>query len=317
MLRPAFQLLENEEFWWRLSDGLAVFLKGSHFEYYTVPISLPSFVYVGNEFYLRHLLPLVKGEERFFLLALSQGKVRFFEGHKHHITPVIIRDLVPEDLEASMMTQSVPSLQYHSAGSAGAMFHGQGGGKDQRIADLENYFRAVDNGLMEMLYDENAPMVLAAVDYLVPIYREVASYPHIVEQHISGNPDREDPVLLHEKAVHILRPYFQSDLIQHKEQFDHFLHEGQASTNLSDVVQAAQEGRVDTLFVDKDSPVLWGFHQQLTNHAVSHYKEQTEFNTCLLNYAALQSWKNGGTVHLVSREEMPQADSPLNAMFRY
>ena len=188
-LSPAFDLLEDNDFWMHLSDGLAVFLNGHLFEYFVVPINFNQQIHVGSSFYLRHLLPLMTGDDRFFLLALSQGEVRFFEGHKHHITPVIINDLVPESTSAVMQFAREPVLQGHSAGTY--IHHGQGVGKDDHNKDLKQYFRQIDRGLMEMLFDERAPMVIAAVDYLVPLYKEISKYPHIVDAHISGNPEND------------------------------------------------------------------------------------------------------------------------------
>jgi hypothetical protein len=50
---------------------------------------------------------------------------------------------------------------------------------------------------------------LAAVDYLVPLYTvKLIDYKHLEQEFISGNPEHEDPVLLHEKARELLKEYF-------------------------------------------------------------------------------------------------------------
>ena len=316
-LSPAFELLEDHDFWMHLSDGLAVFINEDIFEYFIVPLNFNKQIHVGSRFYLRHMLPLLTGEDRFFLLALSQGDVRFFEGHKHHITPVIIKDLVPENKDAVMQIAREPVLQAHTAGAATAIYHGQGVGYDTQSEDLKQYFRQIDRGLMEMLYDERTPMIIAAVDYLVPIYKEISKYPHIVDAHVSGNPDDEDPVMLHEKAWSIMQPYFNSKRQYKKKQFEQFMSMEKASNSLTEVVAAAQEGKIDTLFVDQNTDFIWGFHKHLTDNTVKMQEKQNEYNTCLLDYAAMHTWQNGGTVYNIPREQFADQDSAVNAIYRY
>lgn len=315
ILAPAYELLEKEEFWLHLSDGLVLFISKGFLEYFILPIKFKPFVYIGRTFYVRHLFPLVANEDRFFLLALSQGEVRFFEGHNHHITPVIIEDLVPENID-KVLTEQESTLQAHSGRQGNAIFHGQGAGKDQKNIDLEKYFRQVDNGLMKMLHDEDAPLIIAAVDYLVPIYKGLSRYSNIVDAHISGNPENDDAVLLHEKAMYIMRKIHQQDRQQKKSGFAYFLAEGKASLSFLHIVTAAKEGKIDTLFVDKDTPVVWG-DQESTGYPVKLEKEQNYYNTCLLNYAAIEVWRNGGTVYNISRSAFPNIASYANAIFRY
>ncbi len=316
-LSPAYELLDNDEFWLHLSDGLAVFINRGRFDYFVAPIDFHPFVFVGKSFYVRHLLPLLTRDDRFFLLALSQGDVRFYECHKHHITPITIKDLVPENIEETIIGEPTAALQAHSAGSGATAFHGQGGGKDDKITNLTKYFRQIDNGLMQMLHDEDVPMILAAVDYLVPIYKEVSNHPYIMESHVSGNPENDGPILLHEKAWREMKGFFKSERKRKKELFNQYLHQDKASSSLTEIVSAAQAGRVETLFVDKDTAVVWGFHKQLSDHSVQLHEEQNEYNTCLLNYAAVKTWENGGTVYNVPQEGFPIPDVEANAIFRY
>lgn len=314
MLSPAMELLIKDDFWLHLSDGLAVFIGPDVFEYFVVPEHFHSFVYVGQEFYLRHLLPLVTDQQRFFLLALSQGDVRFFECEKHHITPVRIEDLVPESIEESM-TEQEASVYARSGSHGQAIFHGQGGGKEDKLIEIEKYFRQIDQGLMQMLHDEQAPLLIASVDYLVPIYRKISNYPHLVDFHISGNPDDDDPVLLHEKASLAMKETFQKEREEKKENFAQALAHQKASLSLTHNVVAAKEGRIDTLFIDKDTPFVWGQH--CTDRTVDLHFKQNHHNNCLLNYTAMQTWKNGGTVYNVPREEFPNMVSNVNAIYRY
>ena len=132
--------------------------------------------------------------------------------HTAFITEVYVEDLVPEKLEEVVGYDfQHKSLQFRSGqgGSAGAMFHGQGAGKDDKDAEVEKFFRAVDKGLMKLIKDENAPLILACVDHYQPIYAKITDYPNLFHQNIGGNHEETDPLLLHEMAWSLVEGYFQ------------------------------------------------------------------------------------------------------------
>ena len=210
-------------------------------------------------------MPLVDSNDRFFLLVLSKGEVRFFEGHRYSITPVKINDLVPANFEEAMSVEDPEkSLQFYNSGpnrgndSQDSIHHGHGIHKDQRVWQLETYCRMVDSGLMEMLHDEKAPMIIGGVEDIVAIYQDVSNYKYIVDENVSGNLEEDDPVLLHEKAWSKMKLHFKEGLEQQKEKFDAAMARNEASSTILDIVPAAINGRIDTLFLSKDVPVVWG-----------------------------------------------------------
>ena len=311
--------MEEDDYWNRLSDGLAVFIGPNLFESFELPISFNPFVYVGQEFYLRPMLPMFTGDGRFFLLALSQNQVRFFEGSRHSITPVIINDVVPENMEEALVFEDgeavlVGRSDVPNYGSV--RYHGHGQGKDDWENQIHKYFREVDDGLMSFLHDENAPMIIAAVDHLVPIYRELSNYSNIMDVHIKGNPEQESPVLLHEKAWYKMAPYFKAQQQEAYNEFEEKRSYDKASASIEDIVPAAINGRVETVFIDKDAVNLWGFYDIASNE-IALQEGRKGYSTCLLNAAAIHTFLQSGKVYNVPAEEMPDANSPINAIFRY
>lgn len=317
-LESGYELLEDQDFFPHLSDGLALFFGADTFEKFILPITFNSFVYLGEQFFLRPLIPLVsKSPYRFFILALSQNEVRFFEADQYSITPVIIEDLVPKDRAEALGYDDTDrsSLQHHpGAGNADAIFHGHGMGKDQPEKEIAEYFRKVDDGLMQMLHDEDAPMILALVDYLAPIYREVTQYDHVVDFHVSGNPENNDPVLLHEKAWARMKTYFDRREAQERK-FDELLAYQKASNDIKDILIGARDGRVEQLFIDKDEH-LWGTIQTAENTVALH-DDPKPGDVELLEWAARQTYFNGGTVFQYAQEALPDSRTHVNAIYRY
>ncbi|MBN1137486.1 MAG: hypothetical protein JXM73_12935, partial [Anaerolineae bacterium] len=70
-LEPASRLVQDSLFWQRQSDGLAIFLAAETARHYRLPLDFEELVVVADRFYVKPLLPLLSGDGRFYVLALS------------------------------------------------------------------------------------------------------------------------------------------------------------------------------------------------------------------------------------------------------
>jgi Bacterial archaeo-eukaryotic release factor family 7 len=59
-------------------------------------------------------------------------------------------------------------------GRGGVVFHGQESANRVKD-DLRRNFLQVDTGVRELIGEEGPPLVLAGVDYVLPIYAEVST----------------------------------------------------------------------------------------------------------------------------------------------
>ena len=85
------------------------------------------------------------------------------------------------------------------------MFHGQSA--DDAKDRILRYFRQIDAGLRDLLREAQVPLVLAGVEYLLPIYKEVNTYQHLLDGGISGNPEGVN-FDLHRQAWAQVEPFF-------------------------------------------------------------------------------------------------------------
>ena len=91
--------------------------------------------------------------------------------------------------------------------ASAAIFHGHGVGELPDKKDrILRYFQKVDAGLNDILADQQAPLVLAGVDYLLPIYQQANSYPHLLTDGITGDPEDVSDEDLHRQALDIVLP---------------------------------------------------------------------------------------------------------------
>ena len=322
MLEPAQKLLQDSYFWQHQSDGLAIFLSSNRVRRFRLPLNFEEAVVVKDYFYIMPLLALLTGDGQFYILALSQNHIRLLNGTRFSVSEVDVGQTVGSLAEAIPSDDLQANLQIHSSGSAGGKtgdgsvtFHGQGSGDASTKNELLRYFRLIADSLTEYLQGDRVPLVLAGVEYLLPIYKEANTYPNLIDAVIKGNPDFLSADELHKSAWDILEPFFQSaqdEAIAHYQQLA-----GQASERVSGALEiilpAAYQGRVETLFIAAGVQP-WGVYDPVTNEVELHDSEEPG-DEPLLDMAAVQTYLKGGIVYLMEPEKVPGGTH--TAVFRY
>jgi hypothetical protein len=196
------------------------------------------------------------------------------------------------------------------------LFHGQGATGDDEKETLLRYFQQVDSGLSELLADEQAPLVLAGVDYLLPIYRQASSYPHIIDGVITGNPDNLTAAELHTQAQKIVQPYLEKGQRKAVKRYRRLSSTGSdlASSELEEILSASHHGRVDTLFTRQGEQV-WGDYQPRINE-IRIIDVPSDGSQDLLDLAAVKTLSNAGQVYVLPSTEMPD-QALIAALFRF
>ena len=319
LLEAAGNLPHESDFWEARSQGLAVFVSPELFRAYRLPIEFGELLTIHSRLNVKPLLPVADRGERFLLLVLSQNHVRLFQVTRS-LTSEIAEHRLPENKRKALnyvgadRGQQVHSAMGGSLGKEAAVFHGQGGEKDTAKADLRQFFQIVARALEPVLRKETAPLLLAGVDYLLPIFRQTCSYAHLVERHLAGNCDLLSRQQLYERSWEIMRPYFDRPRRDAIEKLLASLGTGKASTDTAEVVAAAATGKVDVLLADTHQE-QYGAYDAKTNKAV------TCSSTCdgsedLVSYAIGETLLHGGTVYAAEPRKMA-ISSVLAAVFRY
>lgn len=321
LMQPAEELLWNSEFWQQQGDGLAIFLTNDFHKVYRLPVEFEESVNIGNGFHIKPLLPCLGRGIRFYVLAISLNNVRLFEGNADTMSEIELN--FPTSMEEALWTDDPEKhLNMHSGsvsmgkGQGGpGIFHGHDPADEDKI-NILRFFQTVSQGLSQVLEEKNIPMILAGVDYLLPIFREASSYQNLLEDGILGNPDRENLKELHEKAWQIVRPLFKESQKKAFEKFEQL--QGQesnlATSELKAAVRAAVFGQVETIFVPIQMQ-KWGRYDAETNKVILH-EEPNPQDEDLFDFAATQTFLNSGQVFAVPPEQMP-GDGEIAAILRY
>lgn len=317
-LDPLSRLLQNATFWQHQSDGLAVFLSEKEFRYYRLPIHFQELLTVAKRFHLKPLLSLLSSDGRFYILAVSQNKVRLFQGTHFSISEMLPQDIPRSLADALKYDDPEKQLQFHTQtggpGRRAAMFHGHGVNVDEAKDNVLRYFQQINASLHDILREERAPLVFAGVEYLLPIYREANTYSHLLDEGIRGNPDELSGAELHGKAWDIVQRVFRREEEDTAAQYGQLANTERVSDDLRVILPAAYHGRVDVLFVAVGLQ-QWGIFDPENNEMQLHSKPEAD-DADLLDLAAVQTMLHGGAVYAVPPERVPD-NAMLAAIFRY
>ncbi|MCK8494812.1 hypothetical protein M0L20_23285 [Spirosoma sp. RP8] len=318
-LAEGVQLLDDQEFWMRSSDMLAYFIVDGEGTAIKLPLPIESQgCWVGSRPYLLPLIPELNDDGHFYLLALNLKEVSLFEINRSAIQLIEL----PDDMSTSYTEEiedadNQKALQHRSGiGEAGAMFHGQGSGSDEnrKVAILQYYHR-LSADIDALLNRNPLPLLLAGVDYLIPIYKQVSKYAHIVEPHLIGSYSADDMLALAAEAWDLMEPHFSQNRLARKEEYGLFTSRGQSDSDTETVILTALSGGIDTLFVQSGQDV-WGTYDS-DAFTLQIDETTTPQNYSLINEAAKKTKEYGGRVYLVDSESMPAAGSVVAGIFRY
>lgn len=318
MLEPAQKLINDAIFWRNQGDGLALFLFRDFVRSFRLPLKFEELIVVTDRFYTKPLLPLLSGDGRFFILALSQNEVRLLQGSRHSISDIELEQ-VPSSLEEALKYDDPEKqLQFHTKtggpGKRAAIFHGHGVGIDEAKDNILRYFRQIDKGLHEILKQETSPLVLSGVEYLFPLYRRASSYQHILDRGIPGNPEEMSPEDLHKSAWAVVEPLFRKAEEEAAARYRSLLDSGKSSHDITKIVPASFYRKIDVLFVALGIQ-QWGAFDPERNVVYLHAEAELH-DEDLLDFAAVHTLINGGTIYALNQESLPDT-SPIAAIYRY
>lgn len=318
LLKPGFDLVRDDAFWRNLSKGIAFFISDGTFRYMKLPMSPKEEVFINTSFYLTPMIPLMTNGDYFYLLVLSKKQAKLYRADAFGMVRIPVPEM-PNGVDDVVHFEEKDDQKLWRTGSSGAgggaNYHGIGAGKPDDKENIAMYFDEVDETIWKaVLNKENVPLLLAGVEYLIPIYKSVAEYKPIWDQAITGNQEYVDDNTIYEQARKLMEPYFDE---RHKKALEAY--GNQSATQLTssipgDVIPAAHYKRVWHLFVEEGAH-LWGRFDEMKNELVLHEKQE-EGDEDLIDKAISKTILNAGEVHRLPKDRMP-ADSPIAALMRY
>jgi hypothetical protein len=289
VLEELDSIIEDDDFWTRQRDTLAIFLSPGHEVTFRLPNRLDESVHVGERFHVKPLLRATTFPHAAFVLALSKGEVRLLE---------IFNDGPPVEVTVPDMPKDawVPSANH---------FH---------MARDRAYVRLVDHAIRPILNGSDLPVIVAATEGIDALFRTVNSSPRLVERRVPGNPEELSDLELADAARAVLDEVYATELTDLAVLVDQRVSQGRAAFDLSDIARFATIGAVDTLVVDVDAHVP-GTVDEVTG-AVEFVDETGAETHGITDEIARRVLRSGGRVLAVRASEVPMG-AQAAAILRY
>lgn len=303
LLEPADELLEDSSFWPYLSDGLVLFLEPeTHFMFRLAESFAPRLV-VGSRFVVKPLIPLFSATGVYYVLALSRSEVRLVEGTRYGASEIKV-DEMPRNMAHALTMRGregerAPKKQWQ--------------GDEGQKTLYRKFFLQIDRVLRPYYGGRSDPLVLAGVDYLLPIFREATGYRHLVPEGIPGNPDELSEEEIHTRAWPLVEPVLDAPRREALQQLASLRGTTRMTDDITTILGGAYDGRVQTLFVDTETNVFGTFDPD-TRETVVHDGEGQDID--LGGLAARWVYARGGQVYAATKEDIPSG-RPLSAIMRY
>ena len=233
-------LVDDDEFWALQATSLAVFATADGVRTYRLPSRLQPIVEVADRFHVTPLLCAATVPQAGFVLGLAQNSVRLWE--------------VATDLPAFAVT--VPDLPEDAASLAGKASlksrspSGRIQGSEGLKVRLHQYARKVDTALRDLLGGREVPLILAATEPLLSIYRSVQTYPQLVAEAIVTNPEALRDSEVTAAARPIVARLFEAELASIHALFAERANQDRTTVDVAQAARAATYGAIQKLLVD-------------------------------------------------------------------
>lgn len=290
--------------------------------FYALPFETEERVTVSFRFYLKPILAALSWPKSCFLLALSQHSVRLLAVDESGHRELSLDPEMPRSIEDVKQTLAEPHLDLHTARQGQAVYHGQDHDERRHDEDLRRFLQAVAEAVQIAIEKEPslrpskraAPLLLAGVHEMTAAFRKHSGQ-WILDDELPGNPERESTHKLAEAACHYAVATSQKEANETLKRVRDLRHTPQVQSEVMDIVRSASDGRVDALLL-QEGKTLWGVFDPQRREAI--LREEPD-GVCedLLDRAALDTFRQGGSVLFMAESPNGRLNSPALALLRY
>lgn len=321
-LYPAYRLLHDRE-WWRFVDaGVAIFSTKDKVFAYHLAEEPDEAITVSNRFHILPLLKYLNQRGSFYLLALSAKNARLMHCDGEDIFELSVPNMPRSITDVAIREDHVLHHREQHASRPklrDTLVALREGGKraikrQQKDVLEHEYLRQIHNAAHGILSRGHEPLIVAGLQRVVALYRKIDSSSYVYKEPLIANPDRLSNLELRDRARLLLGEYFAKGELKAQSQFLRLsvARPDKVVFGLKNVLKSVYQGRVQAVFVDRDSK-KWGriLQSQVELHDKRHHGD-----TDLLDVAASEAVKRKGNVFTLEPSDLPDG-SGIAAILRY
>ena len=277
------QLLSDESFWKERAGSVLLCAQDGQFETYDLPMDTDEYVAVDDHYHLAPVYGMLEDSTSFYVLAITQHNAFLFVGDEYGL---------------HLAMQNNKDDVVHTEAGHHPYF--------RRVA--MEFFSKVDNSL---------PLILAGVSDDITEYRSLNDYPHILDQTISGSygPDNGNELFTEGWKIvsqNVVEARHEEQLADYKRLTGE--RSERASNDIANINDAADYGRIDTLFINMSSNTA-----DTIEDSVEPTKKITfpdEMESQVIDRMTLKVWNRDGHIINITDDQVP-SPALLHALYRY
>ncbi len=307
------EMLVDKAFWNEQYDGVAILASKNNIIVYKLQRDVKEYAEVSDTFYIVPLLNAYQTDDSFQILVLTQNAFRLYEGNRYSLREVSI----PEDEHKGLKDvvgyfYEEPGRNQKSMGTSGRATFGTGGSADDEDQiDIEKYFRWIDRYIIDNHSKRTeVPLILAALPENFTKFQDVTHNDYLEKNGIKKDAQSLDVNELRHLAWNVLEPSHMKTLKDLEERFELSKSRELASDDLSEIAQAALEGRIEVLLIPLGKTVPGKINSSTAK--IEHGKDQGD----MLNDVALMAISQNAKVYVVQEDELKIGEK-ANAIYRY
>jgi len=323
LLAPAAELVEDHQFWQHQDHGLALFLSDGGMRVHKLPVPVPELAVAGLGFHIAPLLALQQQDAAFVILTMTADAACVWRATRFTMTPAQVENL-PDSIESlDEEPDHEGTVQSHGFGRPNTGGHNMpksqvygDSPEEWRKGRLVEYVRRTGAALAAHLARDPLRVVVVADAEIGGHVRNDEALASLIAGGVEVNPASMDENELHDAACAVMRPIHEAARDAALARLDGLIGRGDATacTDPRTLMTAAQEGRVDQLFLAEDG-VLCGT-LDTEGGAGLPADPDTPGAVDLLDHAAQMTLRNGGGVWVVAPDRLP-AGTAMAATLRY
>jgi len=312
------QIEEDKNIWNYTLEGLAVLANLNRCIIYKLDETVENLAIVADSLHIKPLVKIFQSIEKYQLLGLSGTEFKLYEGNKHGIKEIKIKDGVPTTLEEVLGNQHTePSLNHSKYSGTGgvSVFHGSGSEKDEAKKDEEKFFRYVDKYVLENhSKTSKLPLVLVSLKEHHNVFMKITNNPYLMKEGIRGFYNAFNMEELKAKVWELIEPIYAAKHQNLTDNYNNAKANALGSDDLAKVALAVIENRVETIILEAEKIIPGKVNLELGTVKFGNL-EDTGTEDVLDDLAEFVMKKKGKVV-VLSKEKMP-SETGVAAIYRY